>query len=433
MGFPNYNIQSKISPADLERVTETLPQKPMLTDEEFQSIIRYYWREAPINLQIENQKTERLKRFQPFNPKFTTPFLTLLQVDTGNNQLLIGSQSSWLFKLDKSLRVKDSVQLESPPSHAVFKDSQITLSLLGLLMPNDQAKGRLVELNQDLTKTSSFIDSLQRAVFFHEEDLNNDGKSDFIICEYGNYTGFIAIFEGKEKGFVKHILASSPGARKVEVRDFNNDGRNDVLALFAQGDERLVLYLNQGNFSFEEKILVRFPPVYGCNYFEMIDFNNDGHLDILLTNGDNGDYSIILKPYHGIRIIENDGFNNFKESMFFPMPGASQATAQDFDKDGDLDIAAISFFPDFDNYPEEGFIYFENDGKNNFTPQTIEETANGRWLLMETWDYDEDGDTDIILGSSSYRGLGANNEIYKRWVEKVTPIMVLNNMLNPKK
>ena len=43
------------------------------------------------------------------------------------------------------------------------------------------------------------------------------------------------------------------------------------------------------------------------------------------------------------------------------------ARAMDFDEDGDLDVAAISFFPDFEKYPERSFIYFENhQGKMNY-------------------------------------------------------------------
>lgn len=49
----------------------------------------------------------------------------------------------------------------------------------------------------------------------------------------------------------------------------------------------------------------------------MHDFNGDGKLDIVYVNGDNFDYSRVLKPYHGIRILENDGKNNFHERYFF--------------------------------------------------------------------------------------------------------------------
>src|SRR5690606_38244050 len=114
--------------------------------------------------------------------------------------------------------------------------------------------------------------------------------------------------------------SATPGARKTIVRDVNRDGRPDILALFAQGDERIVSYTNRGNFSFDETILLRFSPVDGTSYFEIADFNGDGHFDILVTNGDNADYSPIIKPYHGVTIYENDGENVFTERWSFPCP-----------------------------------------------------------------------------------------------------------------
>lgn len=150
------------------------------------------------------------------------------------------------------------------------------------------------------------------------------------------------------------------------VKDFNEDGLPDVLALIIQGDERIALFTNRGKFKFSYQVLLRFPPVYGSSYFELADFNGDGNADILYTNGDNADYSTTLKPYHGVRIFLNDGENRFAESWFHPMHGASMARAVDFDEDGDPDIAAISFFPDFKNDPQRGFMYFEND-KGKFT------------------------------------------------------------------
>ena len=45
----------------------------------------------------------------------------------------------------------------------------------------------------------------------------------------------------------------------------------------------------------------------------------------------------------------NDGKNNFREAWFFPLNGAYKAVAPDFNKDGNMDIAAISYFPDYDS------------------------------------------------------------------------------------
>lgn len=125
--------------------------------------------------------------------------------------------------------------------------------------------------------------------------------------------------------------------------------------------------------------LLQFPPVYGLSYFELTDLNNDGHTDLLLSNGDNADHSIVLKPYHGIRIFMNDGKNNFKKVFFYPMHGASKAMAHNFDQDGDLDIAAISFPPNFKNPTETGFVYLQQDSFLSFNAKTFPASNLGHW------------------------------------------------------
>jgi hypothetical protein len=196
----------------------------------------------------------------------------------------------------------------------------------------------------------------------------------------------------------------------------------------AQGDERIVMLYNQGNFQFRIATLLRFSPVNGSSYFDIADFNNDGKFDILYTNGDNADYSPILKPFHGVHIFLNNGANDFKESWFHPMQGASQARINDFDKDGDLDIAAISFFPDFTNHAEQGFMYFENTPKG-FVPQITPIAATGRWLVIETSDYDMDGDHDIILGALNFN-TGVPDSVNQFWKKQKHSLLLLQNRLH---
>jgi hypothetical protein len=178
------------------------------------------------------------------------------------------------------------------------------------------------------------------------------------------------------------------------------DRAPDIVALFAQGDERIALFENdgRGRFSKRPRILARFPPVYGSMHFSMHDFNGDGSLDIAYVNGDNFDYSRVLKPYHGIRILENDGNNTFQERFFFPMYGAARAEVADFDKDGDLDILTTSNFADAEN-PERGIMFLENAGRYEFRPVAFPIASGNQWNLMAPADLNKDGRLDVMVGA----------------------------------
>ena len=180
---------------------------------------------------------------------------------------------------------------------------------------NEQARGSVAVLQQDRTFANE-IDSLQRPVDFERVDFNNDKADDYVICSLKS-RGSLAVYQGLANGkFQRHVLSNLPGARRIIIKDFDGNGLLDIMTLMSQGDERILLFYNRGNFEFRLTTLLRFTAVQGSSYIEIADFNNDGKFDILYTNGDNADYSAILKPYHGVHIFLNNGTNEFKESWF---------------------------------------------------------------------------------------------------------------------
>ncbi len=429
----DYSMIGTIQNANKEEVLKVIPDNPMVTDEEWNAIRNYYLTHSPDTLIAPVQNiTDTVKQFEitPLRVPITTPpLITLLKTDTLHSKIYFGNRHSRLYQFDENFTLRDSFQLSSPPSQILFHENEDPMLLLmGLMDPNDQAKGSLIQLKLSNRTSNSIIDSIKRPVYFEEIDLNEDNKKDYVICAFGDFSGALLAYENLGDGkFEKRFLQNLPGARKIIINDFDKNGSMDILALMSQGDEKIVLLHNQGNFNFRVTTLLRFPPAYGSSYFDVADFNKDGKFDILYTNGDNADYSIILKPYHGVRIFLNDGKNSFNESWFYPMHGASQANAYDFDNDGDLDIAAISFFPDFMTHPEQGFAYFENTGKN-FVAQKSTLASSGRWLVMDVNDIDRDGDKDILLGALNFNS-GVPNELSKRWSKERTSILIFRNKL----
>ncbi|MBT1708532.1 VCBS repeat-containing protein [Fulvivirgaceae bacterium PWU5] len=427
MGFESMNQLVQMDEDERNALMRILPDKPMLSEEEFEHIKAYYQRHAPDTLTLPTALvTQPLHQFDAM-PYYlpTPPLITMIQADTLHRQLFVGTRLSKVYTLTEDLVKKDSLTLPGPPSAMIVDDHQRIFLSMGIMDPNDATRGQ-VWVQPDTGTAFGLIDSLQRPVHFQQTDLNADGRQDYLVCAFGNHTGALLAYEGQADGTLKkHVLATGAGARKTILRDFDNNGLPDIAALLTQGDERIILLLNYGQFKFRVTTLLRFPPVYGSSFFELVDFNHDQHPDIVYSNGDNADYSPILKPYHGVRLFLNDGTNRFTESFFLPLHGAFQTSTQDFDRDGDLDIAAISFFPDFREHAEQGFVYYENTG-GSFHAYTTSLAAGGRWITMETTDLNHDHYPDLLIGALDF-DTGVPRPLIQQWASGKTSLLVLKN------
>lgn len=419
------------------------PEEPLIAVEDWEKIVDYFLENAPDSLPppIRGNKIEiGLKNFKVKESGFShrPPLTSMIKIQTENRGIVFGdgkNNRSNLTILDQGLEQRFNTTLKTTPIHFYEKSDTVYLATVGKsLYPHDAPEGNILKLyrsnpGEPYRNAKTLINNLQRPVHVSYGDLNGDGLEDLVVCEYGNLTGKLSWFMnmGNEK-YVRKLLKGKPGSIKTDILDLNRDGLQDIIALMAQGDEGLFWFKNRGDGSFEEIRLLSFLPLNGSQYFEIHDFNGDDELDILYVCGDNADQTPILKTYHGIYIFLNDGAHQFKEEFFYPLNGAYKAMANDYDQDGDLDIAAISFFPDYGQYPEESFVYLENTGESTYKSFSFEHAQRGRWIVMDAADMDADGDIDLALGSFvGFIAAGDTTGLSKWWLNEGPSVVVLEN------
>lgn len=413
------------------------PEKAAMKREDWLQLMAYYIDNAPLFSQSSAFKLPldlRLPHFTAVEaPLGLTPLTTLIQLSEFHPGIFLGNATGGsLHMLDSDFQEIHRFELSGAPSCMLEQKDSLYILTMGQVMPHDQSIGSLslIVRNPDSTYSAPkvLIEKLKRPVHGSITDFDQDGKEDMVIANFGNLSGELAVyFDFKSEKRRKSILRSLPGASRTILRDWDQDGDMDILALMAQGQEGIFLYSNQGAGKFSESILLEFPPSYGSTYFELIDVNRDGREDILYVNGDNGDYLPVMKGFHGIRIYLQEKGGNFVEQIFLPQNGTFKAIAEDFDQDGDLDIAANSYFPDYKKRPHESFIYYQNQGNLEFKAYSFPESTYGKWLSMTAGDIDRDGDSDLLLGSGLFMRDGATNEIKAQWRKHAPTLFVLYN------
>jgi hypothetical protein len=321
-------------------------------------------------------------------------------------------------------------------------DADVLLADLGQFPPLDAKLGKLWLLRQSSAGKFArelLMEGLGRVSDARALDLDADGDLDIAVAVFGGGdVGEIFWLEngGEAPGkYRKHQLFSLSGAITVAPADLDNDGRMDLVSLVAQEHEAIVVFLNQGEGRFEQAVVARAPhPMYGSTSLTTVDLDRDGDTDILFTNGDAFDAQTDPKPYHGVQWLENKGGLKFEFHGIARLYGAAAAAVGDLDGDGDLDIVAGSWVNHWNDPGRYAVVWYENDGRQNFTAYGVATRPAGV-AALQLADVNGDGALDIIAGAvrmdlllaklgSSYR---ASRLFPPAGAELLSRIVVLEN------
>lgn len=229
----------------------------------------------------------------------------------------------------------------------------------------------------------------RRPVSIDAADLDGDGRAEIVALSGSSRSsppGYITILDRDETGSISiKEYTTATKVQHVRVIGVDGDGRPDITILAgcdqygcSGGEGSLNVLLNRGLGGFGNYSVTHSgdEPVATA----AADFNNDGHIDIAVSN----------RGSDTIAILGNDGLGRFSVVGTLPVDHFTEAVvAADFDNDGDNDLVF-----------GEGVVgvgFALNRGDGTFSTSVIDYV--GRNIILAAADMDGDSDVDVVVSA----------------------------------
>lgn len=329
---------------------------------------------------------------------FREQFFSVFALDSshawivGNNSTLLAFNGE-RWQQDNSLKIYDDVFSDI----SVVRDSSGTLHawIIGNqgIYTNSQSLGFSFT---DITHESALRRTGKIGYFFERSHKN---FPDLLVLNEG---GSSLLYENNRKNFFSDVTAetdllSSPrDALALAIGDVNNDGKVDILQITDEKNFKMYFGTSSGVLQDETEFSqLTFDEINPLTQIaaKFIDLNNDGNLDLYVSNYDLPD-----------QIFQNDGtgrFTNISQEVNIPKivnHASYGAVFSDLNNDGLIDI----FMPYYVSFNNKFFDLFINKGKFHFkqqddpafySPTDLSPTA------AVAQDFNNDGLTDIFIHS----------------------------------
>jgi hypothetical protein len=218
-------------------------------------------------------------------------------------------------------------------------------------------------------------------------DLNNDGALDII-----DSSGLITLSNGKG-GFMTpfSVISAGNAGKTLAVADFNSDNYPDIF--LGRWQNTHWVFFGDENCSYTRKIEI-IPNIDPSGFLKasdsfVLDVENDGDLDIILSHGHSVQGLLLTNPGDGnFTFSRPNGFSAVKNFV----------SGADFNGDGLTDIVASYYSNPKKNEGDGSFTNFPNSQLWEIGNLNLN---NGELIVN---DLDNNGDNDIIIFEGSGKG-----------------------------
>jgi hypothetical protein len=210
-------------------------------------------------------------------------------------------------------------------------------------------------------------------------DFNGDGFIDLAVTSSMGVDVFLGNGDGTFKPKVTYPVRGSRGANAITLADMNNDGALDLIVTQISGPAAVQILLGNGDGTFNPAR--SFSTIGSAVALAVGDFNNDGNLDVAVAQSEksigvflgNGDGT--LQPGFNYAVVGNGHTNSI--------------AVGDFSGDGNIDIVTTA----------NSLEIFKGNGDGTFQPaQELLKSAGANQVVA--WDVNGDGESDLVVSDA---------------------------------
>jgi tetratricopeptide (TPR) repeat protein len=298
------------------------------------------------------------------------------------------------FELCKGI---DAIDDESQDMYASFADYDndgyqdlFIATTKGMIVYHNNGDGSFARIKEDIG-LGALSGNVRKFLF---ADLDQDGDLDLYVAAKGGNKFFRNDGDGKftESAGSMGLSGDPAGTLAMDAGDWDEDGDLDIAALREDGSLQLLSNNRHGHFQdLSDSLGLR---SYKGRAVAFGDYNNDGTLDLVVAGGADGDCSLLRNTGHAF--VPDPVSRTLSNALRGITVG--DVVFLDFDNDGhqDLLLAGVNADP-----AKSGVRLFHNDSTKGFSdvsnllPATVTRAAQ-----INTVDFNADGDADMFFAGA---------------------------------